>query len=382
MGMLKAVELEDTKAADRAFSTDSWFRVGAFAVCFWIVIVLVSTINAVLTGYTYQVRNLPLDASLVAYAALLSGVMYLILRRLISLSFWQQLLLAVVLVVCFAPPLDAGFKIIRTIVGVDASPATSLLAFFNRRAVLIGSLFWLAPLALWAAICLVRLHDARTRHRERWLAALQAESHAAQMRALRYQVNPHFLYNTLNSISTLVLDGQNEFADRMIMRLAAFFRAGLAQDALGDVRLADEIALQQQYLEIELVRFADSLRVEIDLDDVGDALVPSFVLQPLVENAIKHGLREHGQVMLLSIRARRAGDDLVIDVADDGRGVDAPGGTGVGLSNIRRRLTSRYGDRCSVEAGPREEGGFRVRLLMPLELAPPASTTLELTRGV
>jgi LytS/YehU family sensor histidine kinase len=225
-------------------------------------------------------------------------------------------------------------------------------------------------MSLWAAICIAMLRDREARHRERRMAALQAEAHDAQVRALRYQVNPHFLYNTLSSISTLILAGRSELAEQMTMQLSAFFRASLSTDPFQDVRLADELELQRLYLAIEQTRFADGLKVEYDVPPaLNDALVPSLILQPLVENSIKHGLQETGKLTTLTISARRVSDRLVLEVADNGRGPGKGHGTGVGLGNVKRRLFTRFGADSRFLAGAMERGGFAVRLEMPLQLA-------------
>ena len=156
----------------------------------------------------------------------------------------------------------------------------------------------------------------------------------------------------------------------MTMCLSAFFRASLAQDPFQDVRLADELELQRLYLEIEQMRFCDSLRVQYDVPRaLENALVPSLILQPLIENSIKHGLQEAGKLTTLSISARAANDRLVLEVADDGRGPGDGHGTGVGLGNVGRRLSTRFGNACRFAAGACKEGGFQVRLEMPLQFA-------------
>jgi LytS/YehU family sensor histidine kinase len=257
----------------------------------------------------------------------------------------------------------------RVVVKMPAEPRTAA-DLFRPNEVLRGGLFWLAIFSLWAAVCVAMLRDREARHRERRMSALQAEAHDAQVRALRYQVNPHFLYNTLSSISTLILENKAQVAERMTMQLSAFFRYSLATDPFQDVRLADELELQRLYLEIEQTRFADSLRVEYDVPpSLKDALVPSLILQPLIENSIKHGLQEAGKMTVLSISARKVADRLVLEVADNGRGPGKEHGTGVGLGNVRRRLTTRFGLNCRFLAGALERGGFAVRLEMPLQLA-------------
>jgi LytS/YehU family sensor histidine kinase len=224
--------------------------------------------------------------------------------------------------------------------------------------------------SLWGAASIALLRDREARHRERRLSSLQVEAHDAQVRALRYQVNPHFLYNTLSSISTLIVDGRADVAERMTMSLSAFFRASLAKDPFQDVRLADELELQRLYLEIEQMRFADSLKVQYDVPPgLENALVPSLILQPLVENSIKHGLQEAGNLTVLTISARGIRDRLVLEVRDNGRGPGCENGTGVGLGNVRRRLFTRFGNASRFVAGAAQEGGFQVRLEMPLQFS-------------
>jgi LytS/YehU family sensor histidine kinase len=261
-----------------------------------------------------------------------------------------------------------GIKRVR-IIRVPAETITAE-TLFKPGDLVRGGLFWCAIFSLWGAACLALLRDREARHRERRMAALQGEAHDAQVRALRYQVNPHFLFKTLSSISTLILEGRSEVAERMTMRLSAFFRASLAQDPFQDVRLADELELQRLYLEIEQIRFSDSLEVRYDIaQGLEDALVPSLILQPLVENSIKHGLQEACALTVLTISARASADRLVLEVADNGRGPSCQHGTGVGLGNVRRRLVTRFGVNCRFTAGERERGGFQVRLEMPLRRA-------------
>ena len=186
------------------------------------------------------------------------------------------------------------------------------------------------------------------------------------MRALRYQINPHFLYNTLNSVSALILDERSAEADAMVVKLAAFFRASLSLDPVEDTPLGEEIALQLLYLGIERARFADRLKVSVDLPPgLEKAGVPSFILQPLVENAMKHGMRGAGRRLHLRIGAWTQDEMLTVEVADDGAGSSGAEGTGTGLSNVERRLRSRHGDRASITT-LRGSDGFAVRLTLPL----------------
>lgn len=220
----------------------------------------------------------------------------------------------------------------------------------------------------WAAFYLALVYSEEAREQEERAAAIQAHAHAAQLRALRFQVNPHFLFNTLNSIAALIVDNHSSKAELMVTRLAAFFRSNLAADPLEDVRLSEEIAAQQLYLEIEQVRFPD-LSVEICItDELRTALVPSLILQPLIENAVKHGIANNPDRAVIRLSAASEGDWLILEVCDDGLGAEGTSrrGTGIGLANVRERLSRRFGDCCSFEAGPAVPQGYRVRIKMPL----------------
>jgi LytS/YehU family sensor histidine kinase len=190
------------------------------------------------------------------------------------------------------------------------------------------------------------------------------------MRALRYQVNPHLLYNTLNSIAALILDKQNDVAEAMVVRLSDFFRASLSIDPHADVDLVDEVAFQRLYLDIEQMRFPDRLSSEIDIPkDLERAQVPSMILQPIVENALKHGVHPDGSPTHLKISASRAAQGLVLEVADNGPGPSTIAGTGVGLTNVRERLLARFGERAVLQAENRPGAGFTVRLTLPVVMA-------------
>lgn len=361
---------------------------------FWLCIVAGSMLSSALKGWSWEVQHLPVDVAIIVGGAAIGTGIYAFLRRNAGLDFNRQITAALLLIMIIAVPVESllrGVKLLNPLsqprpayekveelpspngikrVRVVVMPAEEVTAakLFRPGELIRGGLFWCAILSLWAAACLALLRDREARHRERRMAALQAEAHDAQVRALRYQVNPHFLYNTLSSISTLILEGRSAIAERMTMHLSAFFRASLAQDPFQDVRLGDELELQRLYLEIEQMRFADSLEVRYDVPPaLRDALVPSLILQPLVENSIKHGLQEAGALTVLTISARASGDRLVLEVADDGRGPGNGHGTGVGLGNVRRRLTARFGASCRVVSGPQERGGFQVRLELPLQ---------------
>ena len=210
---------------------------------------------------------------------------------------------------------------------------------------------------------------ARLREVERRAAEFERLAQAAQLRALRYQVNPHFLFNTLNSLSSLILGRREAEAEAMILSLSEFFRTTLAIDPTDDVTLEEEVALQQLYLNIERARFPDRLHVNVVVpDDLAKAKVPALLLQPIVENAVKYGVARSAGRVELEIRAERIGADA-LEITVKNSGGSAPGaahGTGVGLANVCERLTARYGEAASCRFGPREEGGFCVALTLPL----------------
>ena len=190
----------------------------------------------------------------------------------------------------------------------------------------------------------------------------------AQLAALKMQIHPHFLFNTLNSISAL-LHKDLEAADRMIARLSDFLRMTLKSSGTSVVTLAQEMDFLKTYLEIENIRFQDKLRVEIDIDDaVSGARVPNLILQPIVENAVRHGTSRQTGVGRLSIRADRAGDRLHISIEDNGPGPNGhqkSNGNGVGLANTRARLEQFYGE-FQLDIKKRDaKGGTIVTMKVP-----------------
>ena len=223
----------------------------------------------------------------------------------------------------------------------------------------------------WAALYFTLLAGERTRAAERREARFRNAARAAELRSLRYQVNPHFLFNALNSLSSLVMTGKAERAEEMIQGLSSFYRHSLAEDPTGDVDLADEIDLQRHYLSVEALRFPDRLRSRIELPtELAGARIPGMILQPLVENSVKYAVAAVTRPVTVTIAARAEFGRLVVTVSDDGPGV--PGqdkrsgsGFGIGLANVRDRLAARFGDEAMIVSGP-VEGGYRSELRMPL----------------
>ena len=237
-----------------------------------------------------------------------------------------------------------------------------------------SSVTWFFFFAAWSAFYIAMLAQAQALGALRRAAQAESDARAAQVRALRYQVNPHFLFNTLNSLSSLVMSSRPEEAESMILKLSTFFRSSLSLDASADVTLAEEIALQSLYLDIERVRFPKRLKVEIDVPaNLETARLPALILQPVVENAIKYGVSPTREKVVLRISAREAGPGrFTLEVSNTGklskrRSNDMPEGTGVGLGNVCERLRARFGGAAQCEFGPIDDGGYRVVMTLPLD---------------
>ncbi|HEX9948140.1 MAG TPA: histidine kinase [Allosphingosinicella sp.] len=234
-----------------------------------------------------------------------------------------------------------------------------------------GLVTWYFFFAAWASFYIAISSATRLRAAERRAAGAERDAQEAQLRALRYQVNPHFLFNTLNSLSSLVMARREEEAESMIVNLSAFFRSSLALDPSEDITLSQEIEFQQLYLDIEKSRFPKRLDVRIEVPaDLRTARVPPLILQPLVENAIKHGVARTAEPVRLTIAAREEDSQLILVVEND-RGPAQPirgeHDTGVGLVNVCERLAARFGAEAACEHGPLPDGGWRVTLSMPLD---------------
>lgn len=228
----------------------------------------------------------------------------------------------------------------------------------------------------WCCLFMALVYSFEVRDKERRLAAVREEAMGAQMRALRYQVNPHFLFNTLNSIAGLIEEGEAPQAERMVLSLSSFLRTTLSLDPMHDVPLAEEIALQEEYLGIERERFSDRMAFKIDMDrETEGALVPSLILQPLIENAIKHGVGATKGKVDISLSAHRDADRLRIDIENDipvhadHAGPERNAGTGLGLKNVADRLRARFQKDGILRSGPVEEGRYRVSVELPWRLA-------------
>jgi two-component system, LytTR family, sensor kinase len=239
--------------------------------------------------------------------------------------------------------------------------------------ILTGAVISTYLLLSWSALYFgIYYYESVQREREATLRA-KALAQEAQMKMLRYQLNPHFLFNTLNAISTLILDRDNERANLAVTRLSAFLRHTLDQDPMKKVTLKQELEALDLYLGIEKLRFGPRLRLQFDVDPAGlGALVPSLLLQPLVENALKYAIAPSETGGTLHVGARVIGQRLLLHVADDGPGLAAGasvgGGRGVGLRNTQERLMVLYGDRSRF-AHHDTKPGLRIDIEFPAEYA-------------
>lgn len=240
-------------------------------------------------------------------------------------------------------------------------------------------IFITLPFGVAVYLCVVGIEHAtryfvEARERQVQVARLSEQLASARFAALQAQLNPHFLFNTLNTIAVLVRDDDRQGAVRIVEHLSELLRGTLTRHRANKVTLGEELELVRQYIAIEQARFSDRLRPAFNLpDSLLTAAVPSFALQHLVENAIRHGIAKHPDAGLLSITAERDGEFLKLSVANDGMSIDpqlAPP-PGHGIENTRERLRALYGARASLEISPRREGGTIAILRVPYhELTP------------
>jgi two-component system LytT family sensor kinase len=241
--------------------------------------------------------------------------------------------------------------------------ALTIGAFFARL---------LSGVCTYFAIAVAVVILDHKRLRETLGARLEADLAQAQVQAIKMQVQPHFLFNTLHAINVLIRQDPAT-AERMVTRLGDLLRHTLSRATLTEVPLRNELEVLGLYLEIERVRFHDRLTIQFEVgSDTAGALVPDLLLQPLAENAIKHGLSGSAGDGVLRIRSHRDGDDLVIEVSDTGNGPAkiAPLRDGVGLSTVRTRLARLYGERQSFAIERRAIGGCTVTVRLPFHEAP------------
>jgi two-component system, LytTR family, sensor kinase len=251
---------------------------------------------------------------------------------------------------------------------INPKPFTSPFDLFE------GALISTYLLLCWSALYFgIKYYESKQQQQEAVLKAVTL-AQEAQLKMLRYQLNPHFLFNTLNAISTLILDNQNRTANHAVMRLSEFLRYTLDQDPMKRVTLRQEIEALDLYLGTERLRFGERLRLEYAIEGAAlDALVPSLLLQPILENALKYAVSPRVEGGMVRIEGRTRGAMLEVSVIDDGPGLDdgsrpAERRGGVGLRNTRERLAVLYGDNYRF-AALNSRPGLRVEMALPFETA-------------
>ena len=341
---------------------------------FWLFYFAVNTLRWAIDGAPHQFEMIERRTVVSLLGMGLTYLLHLLLHRLAR----QPMRVLVTVAFLATVPLSLAYATINTAafdLVFPIEPTHEEMAEFARKhhsiitPIIESALEWYYFLAAWAVLHVALSYAARVREAERIAARYRAEAQTAQLRALRYQINPHFLFNTLNSLSTLVLRGRNDEAEQMITNLSGFFRASLTADPTEDVPLSEEIRMQQLYLGIEQIRFPQRLQAEFDIaPEVTGASVPGLILQPLVENAIKYGVSRTMRPVTVVIRAHGAAGRLHLSVEDDGEVAAVEGGVnghGVGLRNVCDRLAARFDGAAECQYGPRPEGGFRVELTLP-----------------
>lgn len=341
-------------------------------VVFWTLNALQLGVRAIISPTDF---NQLAGVGLARMASLLTGItltlgMWLFLRRLTETRalawFWRAALLG--LGVCLVhTKLNAVYFWLFTEYHELADER-----FLDPRNFVSTYISFLYPIMTWAALCAVMVAGDNLRRQQARTSLAMAAAQQAQLSALRLQIQPHFLFNALNAASSLIGQGRTREADDVLLRLSAFLKHTLAAAPRELVRLDAELEGQGRYLDIEEIRFPDRLRRRLAVEpQTAPAMVPGLILQPFVENAVKHGLTPSIEPVTLEVGARRLGDRLHLWVCDDS--LATPGasqeGFGRSLENAGRRLALIYGPAASLIYGPGPDGGWRVDVELPFEVA-------------
>src|SRR4030095_14637525 len=259
--------------------------------------------------------------------------------------------------------------VLYTVVAIPFGWYSQLTPFWNRCLVLLLTFTPTNVMFYWGVIVIEHAHDYYQKLQERELKASQLEAQLAQsqLQVLKMQLHPHFLFNTLNAISALIRESPDE-ADEMVSRLGDLLRMTLETAGLQEVTFKKELEFLKHYLDIEQTRFQDRLKVEMAIEpETLDGLVPSMILQPLVENSVRHGVAPRPEGGCIKIKAWRDNSLLRLEVEDDGPGLsgDRPPKERVGLTNTRARVSSLYGDEHGLKLRHAAGGGLVVSLSIP-----------------
>lgn len=305
----------------------------------------------------------------------IAGMLLTLMLRYIYRAFWEQPLVTRIIVVLVASYIAAAiWQPIKNYSQFAYYDEFDKIAEYGFMAYINGILGYSYFLMLgWSGLYFgIKYYQLLQDERQKSIKA-ESMAHQAQLRMLRYQLNPHFLFNTLNAISTLILEKDTNTANAMVSKLSNFLRYSLDKDPMKKVDVEHEINTMKLYLEIEQVRFDDRLTVEFDIEDrARKALVPSLLLQPLVENSIKHAVANREAGGKIKISARVFAGDLLLEVSDNGPGIEMQNGklpefSGVGIANTQHRLQELYGSKHSCRFSQALPHGLCVEIRIPLE---------------
>ncbi|WP_133366298.1 sensor histidine kinase [Qipengyuania sediminis] len=411
---------DEVQAPDAGATVPPRLVVGSIA-ALWLFYFLLTSVRSLIQDFSFQDEMLWRRALVMLVGAAMTAIVWLILRLFDSRPLWTKILAALLVAMPATIPIaqanqwvfsdirekeearqarEQGFVLRRDSAGnmlvdipveklenlpaglvLDRSGASATVLLEPaptsrdrwREIVDIALARYFVILA-WAAFYIALLAGTQAREAQRREERFRSAAKAAELRSLRYQVNPHFLFNALNSLSALVMTGRPDKAERMIQSLSRFYRRSLAEDTSADVTLAEEFDLQRQYLEIEKVRFPERLKTRYELPEaLADCLVPGMILQPLVENSVKYGVSASAAPVTVTFAAREEYGRLVVTVADDAapRGklrkrTSSGGGFGIGLANVRDRLAARFGAEASLVPGPLDSGGYETEIRIPI----------------
>ena len=347
---------------------------------FWAFYFVLNTTRQFINGEGNHLEQLPKRGGVVLIGIAITFIMYVILRRLEGRSMRVMLttafLVSVPAAIAYAAVNYAAFYLVapRAMLMQEAAQLHSKhLAVWD----LIGdsAVSWYFFIAAWGVLYVALSYAAKMGHAERSAAIYRSQAQAAQLRALRYQINPHFLFNTLTSISSLIRS-KPETARMLIVKLSGLLRR-LLRSQEHFVTLREELEAIDEYLDIESIRFGPRLHVEKDIDDASlEVVVPSMLLQPLVENSIKHGLSPKIGEGRITIRSVLKDGHAIIDVIDNGVGVGPAHAErikagGIGLRNVNERLRVIYGANYQLQLDSVPGEGTCARIVIP-ELVVPA----------
>lgn len=339
-----------------------WREAIVLTVCLWLFVLLLFLPIIVPRYRDASWTTIALDCSTVLVSILFALGMFVVFRRTAKMPQGRRVAVLIAVVITTAV-LNIAFDLIfQVLIATRVDEAFAALPANAARAYP-SMLNYILVFGVNMAMFQVSSARRAELKQQLQLSRALASAQQAQLAALRYQLNPHFLFNALNSISALIVTKRNADAERMTDKLSSFLRNSLTAEPGELVPLEEELSLTEEYLEIESVRFGDRLAINVDCSDHAcAALIPSFLVQPLVENAVKHGVARARGRTEIEIKGDMDGETLRICVSNSlpptfGNVTTPPRGnsSGVGLENVRRRIASVYGETASLEAGPKDD---------------------------